>query len=214
MEFVWVPAGEFRMGSVDGDSDEQPVTQVRISLGFWLAKYEVTQAEWQQVMETNPSANFGCGQCPVEMVSWNEVQDFIRRLNERTRGSAYRLPTEAEWEYAARAGTRGERYGELSEIAWCGNNSGVFPHPVGQKQPNAWGLHDMLGNVYEWIHDWYGDYPGGTVVDPQGPESGSDRGDRGGSWNSTAAFCRASDRNWAESDFRVDFLGFRLARTN
>ena len=176
MEFVWVPAGEFRMGSTSAESydDERPLTRVRISRGFYLGKYEVTQDQWQGVMRTNISEFSGCGQCPVERVSWDDAQEFIGRLNAQAGGNRYRLPTEAEWEYAARAGTGGDRYGELDAIAWCGNdNSGSRTHPVGQKAPNAWGLYDMLGNVWEWVEDRYGGYPGGSVMDPRGPGSGS-----------------------------------------
>ena len=146
-----------RSGRVSSEalSREQPVTQVRISRGFWLGKYEVTQAEWQAVMGTNPSGNSDCcGQCPVEQVSWNDTQEFIGRLNGRAGGNRYRLPTEAEWEYAARAGTTGDRYGNLDAIAWYGGNNSEFgTNPVGQKAPNAWGLHDMIGNVWEWVED-------------------------------------------------------------
>ena len=126
MEFVWIPAGKFRMGSTSSEAfeDEQPVTQVRISRGFWLGKYEVTQAEWEAVMGSNPSSFNGCGHCPVEEVSWNDVQDFISRLNAQEGREVYRLPTEAEWEYAARAGTKGDRYGDLDAIAWYGDTSG------------------------------------------------------------------------------------------
>ena len=215
MEFVWVPAGEFRMGSTSseaGDS-EQPVTRVRISRGYWLGKYEVTQAEWQAVMGSNPSEFSGCGNCPVDTVSWDDVQGFIRRLNTLSGGTRYRLPTEAEWEYAARAGTSGDRYGNLDAIAWYDENSGDRPHPVGRKAPNAWGLYDMLGNVWEWVADWYGDYPGGSVTDPRGPGSGSGRVLRGGSWSSYAGDCRAPNRVYASPGYRVSRYGFRLLRT-
>ena len=175
MEFVWIPPGEFRMGSTssEANNNERPVTEVRISAGFWLGKYEVTQSEWESVMDSNPSRFSGCPRCPVERVSWEDVQGFIRRLNSQEGREVYRLPTEAEWEYAARAGTAGDRYGNLDAIAWYGENSGNRTQPVGGKTPNAWGLHDMLGNVWEWVEDWYGDYPGGSVTDPRGPGSGS-----------------------------------------
>ena len=218
IEFVWVPAGEFLMGSTSSEAFdwEQPVTRVRISRGYWLGKYEVTQAEWQAVMASNPSEFKNCGpNCPVEQVSWDDVQEFIRRLNGRTGGDRYRLPTEAEWEYAARAGTSGDRYGNLDAIAWYGANSGKRTHPVGQKAPNAWGLHDMLGNVWEWGADWYGGYPGGSVTDPVGPESGSYRVrvTRGGSWLISARYCRAPNRGNFSSGGRYAYLGFRLLRT-
>ena len=218
MEFAWVPPGEFRMGSAspEADGDEQPVTQVQISRGFWLAKYEVTQDEWQAVMGSNPSRFSGCGRCPVEQVSWEDVQAFIQPLN-RQAGQAgravYRLPTEAEWEYAARAGTTGDRYGNLDAIAWYRGNSGRRTRPVGQKAPNAWGLHDMLGNVEEWVGDWHGAYPGGAVTDPRGPGSGSGRMLRGGSWYDSPGYVRAPIRNVVDPGNRYDYLGFRLLKT-
>ena len=216
MEFVWIAAGEFRMGSTSAlaDDDERPVTRVRISRGFWLAKYEVTQSEWQAEMGTNPSEFSGCGSCAVETVSWDDAQEFIRSLNGRAGGSRYRLPTEAEWEHAARAGTAGDRYApNLDAIAWYGDNSGGRPQPVGRKAPNAWGLHDMLGNVYEWVQDWFGDYPGGAVTDPGGPGSGSYRVARGGCWDYGAGSCRAPFRSYDSPGYRHDGLGFRLLRT-
>ena len=214
MEFVWVPAGEFRMDSTSSSfSWSQPLTQVRISRGFWMGQHEVTQAEWQGVMGTNPSYFSGCGQCPVERVSWNDAQDFIRSLNGRTGENRYRLPTEAQWEYAARAGTTGDRYGNPAAIAWYGDNSGGRTHPVGQKAPNAWGLHDMLGNVSEWVADWYDDYPGGVVTDPRGPGSGSDRVFRGSGWSLGADFLRVANRPRSAPGGVRDYLGFRLLRT-
>ena len=199
MEFVWVPAGEFLMGSESGeaDDDESPVREVRISAGYWLGKHEVTQGEWEAVMGSNPSDFQNCGRdCPVERVSWEDVQAFIGRLNGRSGGNRYRLPSEAEWEYAARAGTSGDRYGaDMEAIGWHSGNSGGSPRRVGRKAPNAWGLHDMLGNVWEWVEDWYGDYAGGYVTDPRGPATGSNRVYRGGSWYGSARSCRSSNRN-------------------
>ena len=217
MEFVQIPAGEFLMGSESEEAFsymEQPVTRVRISQGFFLGKYEVTQGQWQEVMGSNPSFFDECGpDCPVEGVSWEDVQEFIGRLNAAVGEERYRLPTEAEWEYAARAGTSGDRYGNLDAIAWYDGNSGDRTHPVGRKAPNALGLYDMLGNVFEWVGDWYGDYPGGEVTDPQGPASGSKRVRRGGGWIYYAGFCRASSRrNYSPGD-RSFYLGFRLLRT-
>ena len=220
MEFVPIPAGEFLMGSTSEESfdHEQPLTRVRISRGFYLGKYEVTQGQWQEVMGSNPSGFDECGpDCPVERVSWDDVQEFIRNLNVAVGEERYRLPTEAEWEYAARAGTSGDRYGNLDAIAWYRDNSldnsGRRTHPVGQKDPNAWGLHDMLGNVREWTQDRFGDYPGGSVTDPQGSASGSGRVARGGSWNSDAGYCRASFRGNVSPGNRSGILGFRLLRT-
>ena len=215
--FVWVPAGEFQMGSTSSEAgrDERPVTQVRISRGFWMGKYEVTQAQWEAVIGSNPSGFKNCGlDCPVEQVSWQDVQEFIRKLNERGSGNRYRLPTEAEWEYAARAGTTGDRYGSLDAIAWWSDNSDSRTHQVGQKAPNAWGLRDMLGNVWEWVQDGYDDYPGGTVTDPVGSGSGLPRNFRGGGWGSHSGRCRSTYRFSVEATlFDID-VGFRLARTN
>ena len=248
MEFVWIPAGEFRMGSTSSasDDDERPLTAVRISRGFWMGKHEVTQGQWEAVMGSNPSHVQACGaKCPVERVSWNDVQGFIRRLNGRTRGSRYRLPTEAEWEYSARAGSEGDTYAGdlrilgannapvLDGIAWYGGNSGVSysgghdcsdwegkqnrsercgTHPVGRKKPNAWGLHDMLGNVNEWVEDWYGEYPGGAVTDPEGPSTGSYRVLRGGGWPGYAKHCRAANRSTHAPGARHNAVGLRLLR--
>ena len=211
MEFVWAPAGSFLMGSSDERQHE-----VRISNGFWIGKYEVTQEEWVAVMGTNPSGFSNLGpRCPVETVSWDDTQIFTGRLNERESGSryVYRLPTEAEWEYAARAGTSGIRYGKLDEIAWYSDNSGNRTHPVGQKRANAWGLHDMLGNVREWTGDWYGMYPSGPVTDPRGPESGSSRMTRGGGWISSARDVRSAYRLNILPGRRFNRIGFRLVRT-
>ena len=217
MEFVWVPAGEFRMGSTGrfAESDESPVTRVRISRGFWLGKYEVTQRQWQAVMRRNPSHFRNCGRdCPVERVSWNEVQSFIGRLNARSGGRPYRLPTEAEWEYAARAGTTGAYYNRnLNVIAWHRGNSGRRTHPVGRKAPNGFKLHDMLGNVWEWVGDRKGKYPGGTVTNPAGPGSGAGRVYRGGSWHESSGHCRSANREELSPSGRLDVLGFRLLRT-
>ena len=216
MEFVWAPAGSFLMGSPEDeegrDVDERQ-HEVRISQGFWIGKYEVTQGEWMTVMGTNPShfSNFG-PRCPVETVSWGDTQAYTRRLNEREPRSryVYRLPTEAEWEYAARAGTSGVRHGELNEIAWYSENSGKRTHPVGQKRANAWGLHDMLGNVWEWVGDWHDQYPSGRVTDPRGSQSGSLRVFRGGSWGGYKGNVRSAHRNAAPGG---NGIGFRLVRT-
>ena len=216
IEFVWVPAGEFQMGSTSSDSEdnERPVTRVRISRGFWLGRYEVTQAEWQAVMGTNPSRYSTCGLCPVETVSWYDVQDFIERLNGQAGKVLYRLPTEAEWEYAARAGTTGDRYGNVDAVAWHAGNSGERTHPVGEKMPNAWRLYDVLGNVWEWVEDWHGDYPGLFVTDPRGPRSGSNRIIRGGGKSSSGNYHRAPARIAEDPSHRSEYQGFRLARTN
>ena len=200
----------------EGRSFSERQHEVRISQGFWMGKHEVTQGEWEGVMGANPSHFKRCGLgCPVEQVSWEDVQEFIRRLNEQESGSGYvyRLPTEAEWEYAARAGTTGARYGELDEIAWYGGNSGWTTHLVGQKGANAWGLHDMLGNVWEWVADWYAEYPAGAVTDPQGPDTGSGRVYRGGSWVNRARHVRSAIRGYYRGYRGYGTRGFRLVRT-
>ena len=221
IEFVWIPAGEFLMGSTAENAswNEKPVTHVRISQGFWLGKHELTQAEWETFMGENPSHFDECGpDCPVENVSWDDAQRFVERLNflSSAYGDAaeYRLPTEAEWEYAARAGTSQDRYSNnLDAIAWYDENSGGRTHPAGQKAPNVWGLHDMLGNVYEWVLDWQGDYPGGTVTDPQGPESGwGVRVVRGGNWGGGANRSRAPHRAVGKPSDRGQYTGFRLLK--
>ncbi len=220
IDFVWVPAGTFVMGSPEGEAgrfDDERQRAVTISQGFWLGKYEVTQGEWEEVMGSNPSNFKACGaRCPVEWVSWEAVQEFIRKLNAKESGSGYeyRLPSEAEWEYAARAGTTGARYGELDEIAWDSGNSGFKTHPVGEKRPNAWGLHDMLGNVWEWVGDWYGAYPSGAMTDPAGPRTGSYRVYRGGGWNAYARLVRSAYRHYDSPGYRFNSVGFRLVRTD
>jgi len=211
MEFVRILPGEFQMGSEGGDDDERPLHLVRITSGFELGKYEVTQAQWEAVMGSNPS-HFQGGDRPVEQVSANDAQEFLRRLNARGDGRRYRLPTEAEWEYAARAGSREARYGNVDDIGWYSGNSGSQTHPVGQKQPNAWGLYDMLGNVLEWCQDRYGPYSAGAVTDPQGPRSGQYRVMRGGSWYVDARFLRAPDRFRVPPRNRNDIIGLRCVR--
>ncbi|HEY7545724.1 MAG TPA: bifunctional serine/threonine-protein kinase/formylglycine-generating enzyme family protein, partial [Blastocatellia bacterium] len=180
--FVQIPQGEFLMGSEKGEGDEKPAHKVRISRPFEMGKYEVTQAQWEAVMGNNPS-NFKGANLPVENVSWNDAQEFIQKLNARNDGYVYRLPTEAEWEYACRAGSTGDYAGNLDEMAWHGSNSASKTHSVGQKKPNAWGLHDMHGNVWEWCMDWYLEnyYSQSPSADPPGPGTGSLRVSRGGS---------------------------------
>ncbi|MFQ5853245.1 MAG: formylglycine-generating enzyme family protein [Candidatus Binatia bacterium] len=220
MPFVLIPAGEFMMGLTghDADTDEQPVHKVIISRRFYLGKYEVTQRQWTTVMGDNPSRFAGDANRPVEQASWEDVQEFIRRLNAREGGTKYRLPTEAEWEYAARAGSTtiysfGNDQRWLGEYAWYADNSDGQTHPVGQLKPNNWGLYDLHGNVWEWVQDWYGDYSTGTITDPPGPVSGSAKVVRGGSWAYHARFCRSAYRYGLAPDYRFDSTGFRLLRT-
>jgi formylglycine-generating enzyme required for sulfatase activity len=217
IEFVLIPAGTFTMGSETGEPDERPPHRVTIRQPFYLGKYEVTQAQWQTVMGNNPSLFTGDPALPVEQVWWDTVQDFIRKLNTMEGRNVYRLPTEAEWEYAARAGSStaysfGDDPARLGEYAWYKDNSGGKTHPVGRLKPNAWGLYDMHGNVMEWVQDWYGRYTGEAVTDPQGAATGTHRMRRGGAWNSTAEVCRSANR-YSVPGYRDDFLGFRLVQT-
>jgi len=211
MKFVLIPAGSFMMGSDSGDSDEKPVHRVTISRAFQMQTTEVTQGQWRAVMGDNPSEFKNGDDYPVEHVSWDDAQEFLKRLNQLDPGKNYRLPTEAEWEYACRAGTTGERYGELDAIAWYNNNSGNQTHPVGKKQPNAWGLYDMLGNVWEWCQDRYGSYPAGAVTDPRGPSSGIARVVRGGSCSGDDNV-RCANRGRYFPDDRYLSDGFRCSR--
>jgi len=213
IEMVPIANGSFAMGSTSGESyeEERPVHTVALA-SFMIGKYEVTQGQWQAVMGNNPG-HFPIGNnYPVENVSWNEVQAFIQKLNAMT-GKRYRLPTEAEWEYACRAGTTGERYGNLDAIAWHASNAGGSTHPVGQKQANAWGLYDMLGNVSEWCQDWYGMYSVEFKAKPAGPVSGTRRVIRGGSWIPLPGtrHTRAARRSSYAPNIRNASLGFRLA---
>jgi formylglycine-generating enzyme required for sulfatase activity len=217
MFFRRIPAGTFQMGS-DGHNDEKPVHQVHISKPFYLGKYPVTQAEWQAVMGSNPSY-FEGAERPVERVSWEESQAFIAKLNAREPGKRYRLPTEAEWEYACRGGSEsaysfGDDASLLGEYAWYDGNSGRETHPVGEKLPNGWGLYDMHGNVWEWVQDWYGSdyYPGRPYpdVDPTGPDDGPNRVIRGGGWGNAPQCLRSAYRSYALAGYRGSFIGFRL----
>jgi formylglycine-generating enzyme required for sulfatase activity len=232
MKFVLIPAGSFTMGSrlssagiarkyggkAEYYNDEQPPHQVEITKPFYLQTTEVSQAQWKKVMGDNPSHFKDCGDdCPVERVSWDDAQKFIKKLNQMEGINKYRLPTEAEWEYACRAGTTtvfsfGNEVDKLGEYGWYGDNSGGKTKPVGKRRPNAWGLYDMHGNVYEWCQDWYGDYPTGPIPDPKGPAKGKGRVLRGGSWYSDAGFLRSASRSWDDPDFRYNYNGFRVAR--
>ena len=220
MEFVLIPAGEFDMGSPSDESgrsnNEGPVHTVTIEKAYYLGKYEVTQKQWVEVMGDNPSHFKGDDQ-PVEQVSWDDVQEFIRKLNEKEGTNKYRLPSEAEWEYAARAGTTtrysfGKSESKLGEYAWYFDNSGSKTHTVGQKKPNPWGLYDMHGNVWEWVQDsWHSDYDG-APSDGSVWESGvgSSRVDRGGGWIDFAQYCRSAFRINDGPGSRISILGFRL----
>ena len=224
MEFVLIAAGTFQMGCSSEaelcDDGEKPRHSVTISKPYYLGKYEVTQAQWEAVMGSNPSAHKGANH-PVEQVRWDDVQEFIKKLNAKEGHNRYRLPTEAEWEYAARAGSAtvysfGDDESQLGNYAWYPGNSDEKTHPVGQKQPNAWGLFDMYGNVLEWVHDWYGRdyYNAGAMTDPQGPEAGEGRVLRGGGGlNRLFGDCRSAARYWLLPDLRGSVHGSRLVLT-
>ena len=222
LEMVRIEPGTFQMGSSQGVSDERPVHEVAISQGFYLGKYEVTQAQWEAVMGNNPSSFRGCGDCPVERVSWEDAQAFIRKLNEMEGENHYRLPSEAEWEYAARAGTTtryswGDDIGRnLANCEGCGSQwDGEKTVPVGSFPANAWGLHDMHGNVWEWVQDCRNGNYEGAPVDGSAWESGdcSRRVLRGGSWFDYPGILRAAYRNGFPTGLRYIYLGFRIART-
>jgi formylglycine-generating enzyme required for sulfatase activity len=223
MKFVLIPAGTFKMGLEKSlnelDANAVPLHQVKIGKPFYLGVYEVTQQQWKDVMGDNPSYYQGDDN-PVETVSWEDVQEFIKRLNQKEGHSRYRLPTEAEWEYAARAGSTstyyfGEEMSQLDDYAWYYDNSENTSHPVGQKRPNAWGLHDILGNVGEWTGDWYEEsyYAKSPSDDPTGPSSGSSRTGRGCSTCDEARLCQSAARGSAMPDYGDEYIGFRLALT-
>jgi formylglycine-generating enzyme required for sulfatase activity len=214
MDFVLIRAGSFLMGSETSRPDEKPVTKVTITRPFYLGKFEVTQEQWQAVMGTNNGFYKGTN-LPVEQVSWNDCQEFVAKLKEKVRGYEFRLPTEAEWEYACRAGTtteysHGDGATNLAEYAWSTGNAERRTHAVGEKKPNPWGLHDIHGNVWEWCQDWYGAYPGGEVTDPTGASSGTARVIRGGSWSHPARDLWSSFRLKFRPDFRFRSIGVRV----
>ncbi|GEM_PF-3327961 len=214
MEFVYIAPGTFEMGSKDGGHvGELKLHKVTLTRGFEMGRYEVTQGEWESIMGSNPSYLKRCGKnCPVENVTWEEVQEFISKLNEIKDGYIYRLPTEAEWEYACRAGLSGDFEGDLEEMGWFITNSGGTTHEVGKKKANDWGLSDMYGNVFEYVSDWFFfDFLDG-VKDPTGPETGRDKVIRGGSWGFDKKQIQPSFRSsqWEPRDTNT---GFRLVRT-
>ena len=218
IEMVKVEAGSFDMGATpemkNPDSDEKPVHRVKLTNGYYIGKYEVTQALWKAVMGSNPSM-FKGDSLPVENVSWKDCQNFVSKLNSMTRRK-FRLPTEAEWEYAARGGnmSRGYKYSgsnTLGEVAWCyDSKSGYKTHTVGTKQPNELGIYDMSGNVWEWCQDWYDQYSESSQNNPTGAASGAERVCRGGAWGSLAVSCRSSERDRCTPTYSCDNLGLRL----
>ncbi len=219
MEFVLIPAGEFLMGLENGADHEKPVHRVQISKPFYLGKYQVTQEQWQTVMGHNPSRFTGDLNRPVENVSWNDAQEFLQRLAKKEQGKTYRLPTEAEWEYACRAGSTGkycfgDEEAKLKEYGWYEENSGMRTYPVGQLTSNAWGLYDMHGNVWEWVQDWYAEdyYKQRSVpdVDPQGPENGQSRVLRGGAFFDSQRNARCAYRGRCSPADADDDYGVRV----
>lgn len=218
-EMVELPAGSFAMGSNNGEADEKPVHSVTISQAFAIGKTEVTQAQWRWLMGDEPSYFQACGDnCPVEQVSWSDAQSFIKKLNSKT-GKQYRLPSEAEWEYACRGGNQQEYCGgdTAEAVAWNGYNSGSFffktTHPVATKQANAFGLFDMSGNVWEWVEDNYHENYNAAPTDGSAWKDGSLYVLRGGSWGYDQTFSRAAARSKFGANFRYYSYGFRLART-
>jgi formylglycine-generating enzyme required for sulfatase activity len=229
----WIPPGEFLMGSpkdeVRRDRDE---TQhlVKLTNGYWLAKTQTTQAEWEAVMDHNNPSEIKGSDLPIQSVSWIDISEsggFMEKVNRfAAAGAVFSLPTEAQWEYACRAGTTtalntGGNVTEddmcclgFDQVAWHNNNSGKIPHWVGWKKANAWGLCDMHGNVWEWCLDWYGVYTDEPQIDPKGPDSGSCRVARGGSCVSSASYCRAANRYYYGPDSSYFYLGFRIARNS
>ncbi|MBO4544782.1 MAG: formylglycine-generating enzyme family protein [Verrucomicrobia bacterium] len=231
LDMIWIEPGTFTMGSPEselGRSDDEIQHEVTLSEGYWMGKYEVTQAQYEAVTGRNPS-NFKGADLPVEQISWNDAMDFCGKLTEIEKtagrlpsGYEYTLPTEAQWEYACRAGTTTalnsgknlsdmEECSEMDEVGWYLPNSNKTTHPVGQKQPNAWGLYDMHGNVWEWCLDWYGDYPTIAVTDPTGPSTGFRRVQRGACWDYNALLCRSANRNSFGPSLKGFNFGFRVA---
>jgi len=218
IDMVLVRGGTFWMGcsgvhNSNCSYDENPIRNITVS-NFHIGKYEITQKQWVKIMGANPS-KFKGDNLPVENVTWIEVQEFISRLNKMT-GKKYRLPTEAEWEYAARGGAKSESYlysgsNNIYDVAWMSENSGGKTHPVGGHKPNELGLYDMSGNVYEWLNDWYGVYKDTPQTDPKGPDAGQKRVGRGGAWNSSMSACRVSSRAVDSPGNRDPNCGFRLA---
>lgn len=216
IDLVLIPAGSFMMG----DEGDGPAHKVTITKPFYLGKYEVTQEQWQAVMGRNPNRPEVL-KAPVVTVSWEDCQTFLGKLNAKIgeEGSTFALPTEAQWEYACRAGSTtqycfGDDEDRLQEYAWYRANSEHKPHPVGEKKPNAWGLYDMHGNVWEWCADWYdrGYYANSPADDPTGPVGGSSRVYRGGSWGSIADYCRSASRGRTVPAYHDDLVGLRVAR--
>jgi len=234
MEFVWIPPGTYMRGSPDGEgsSNERPQHEVTLTQGFWMGKYPVTKAQWEIVMDTIPWLDSNGSprnevsldpDSPVQYVNWDHAMSFIHALNDQG-GPLFRLPTEAEWEYAARAGTTtrfhfgDDPFGtELPHYAWYNVNSPNYPPRVGQKPPNPWGLYDMHGLIWEWLHDWYGSYTSDPQTDPMGPNSGTTRALRGGAYHNGMGNLRSAGRGAREPSTTSSYVlvgyGFRLVRS-
>jgi formylglycine-generating enzyme required for sulfatase activity len=219
MRFVYIPPCTFVMGSPSDEKEryhDEAQHLVILTTGFHIQTTPVTQKQWMQVMEDNPSYFKGSEEdCPVENVSWYDCQEFIRKLNQKEGTDKYRFPSESEWECVCRAGSKsrfcfGDEESVLEEYAWYYANSDLKSHPAGYKKPNAWGLYDMHGNVWEWCQDWYGDYPSDAVSDPSGPSEGSHKVVRGGAWYFYAGSCRSACRNFYVTGRTEFFLGLRL----
>ena len=233
LDMIWIEPGTFLMGSPEDERGRGLIEvqhQVTLTKGYWLGKYEVTQAQYEAIMGTNPSKLKGAD-LPVEQVNWNDAMEFCAKLTASEKaagrlpeGYEYTLPTEAQWEYACRAGTttalnsgknlsNADECPEMDEVGWYAYNSNRATHPVGQKLPNAWGLYDMHGNVFEWCLDWYGKYSTSAVTDPTGPDTGTSRAIHGGCWNFDANRCRSAERNARTPSDYYDNIGFRVALT-
>ena len=214
IELVKIPAGSFMMGSNVGRGPEKPIHKVTLNSSFYMGKYEVTQTQWRAVMGNNPSKFKECANCPVERISWHDTQKFIQRLNEMNDGYRYRLPTEAEWEYACQAGTNRNYSEDYDDRAWYGMNAKGTTHPVGSKRPNAWGLADMQGNVWEWCEDWYHENYYGAPDDGSPWLNGGEqkhRVIRGGSWGYFGSWTQQFTDRWANKpNDRSDEQGFRV----
>ena len=215
MQLKLIPAGSFLMGSPESEQERKENEiqhKVTLTKSFYLGIYEVTQEQYEKVMGSNPS-KFKGAKLPVEMVNWDDAREFCEKLSQLEKNMTYRLPSEAEWEYAARAGTKTAYYwGDDfdARYAWCYENSGGKTQEVGTRQPNAWGLYDMSGNVWEWCEDWKAEYTTGEQVDPKGAASGSCRVNRGGSWNDDPLLCRSAFRNYCTPDNRINDFGLRV----
>ena len=215
LEMVLIPAGKFMMGSPESEKGRlynETQHEVTLTKPFYMGKYEVTQEQWETVMGSNPSGRIKGAKLPVTNVSWNDCQDFIKKLNTKTDGG-FRLPTEAEWEYACRAGTSTAYSAGDSLTKSDANIDGDSIKAVGSYRLNAFGLYDMHGNVWEWCEDWYGDYPAGAITDPKGPATGEDRVLRGGSFTDGASIARSSFQNGITPTYWLDLVGFRLTKT-